>query len=225
VKKFEKTIGIVGGAGPVASAFLYRVILEACQKRFGSNDYCDFPEIIIVSYPFIREADKIKRDLSICFDKLKKAGASIFCIACNTFHAFLPNVSDMHFVHLIQEGLKAAYTLNIRRGLVLASQRTIASKLYEQGSMECIYPSQEDQEKVQQMIREVTGGTAGKEQADILKAIIAKHSVDGVILACTELPVIHRAFPLTDRLPIVDTVEVLANTLVSLALHIQGKGT
>lgn len=219
MRKFSKAIGIIGGAGPVASAFLYKVILEICQKKYGSSDYNEFPEIIIVSFPFIREAEKIKKDLVLCLDKLKKAGASLFCIACNSFHGFLPDTSDIHFVHLINEAVKATKELNIRRALVLAAQKTVDLKLYEQEFFDCVYPSIEDQASVQKMIREVTGGTVSSEQADILKKIIAKHSVEGVILACTELPVIHRAFPLSQGLPCVDTVEVLANKLLSLAVH------
>src|SRR3990167_9648620 len=106
---FSRTIGIVGGAGPVASAFLYTSILEICQKQYNANDYNEFPEIILVSYPFTRgDEGKIRKEISLCLSKLKSAGASLFCIASNSFHGFLPALPKAGFVNLVTESLKEA---------------------------------------------------------------------------------------------------------------------
>jgi aspartate/glutamate racemase len=217
-KKFSKAIGIVGGAGPVASAYLYTTIIELCQKEYGSNDYHDFPEIIIESYPFIRgDHKKIEHDISVCFTKLKHAGAELFSIASNSFHGCLPNISKIAFVNLVLESLEEASRLNISKPLILAAQPTIDMKLYEQTGLKCIYPEEEDQKHVQCMIREVAGGEVSKQQAEKLEKIIKGSRADGVILACTELPIIHRKFLLVKHLPIIDTVEVLAKKLLALA--------
>ena len=65
---FSKTIGIVGGAGPIASSFLYSTILEICQKQYKANDYSDFPEIILVSYPFIRgDQEKTREQIALAY--------------------------------------------------------------------------------------------------------------------------------------------------------------
>ena len=80
------------------------------------------------------------------------------------------------------------------------------------------------------MIRDVAGGTITREQAAKLKEIIEffqkRSLVDGVIIACTELPLIHRKFPLSEStgLPIVDTVEVLAKKLLALSQVAIGGG-
>ena len=106
---FSKTIGIVGGAGPIASSFLYSTILEICQKQYKANDYSDFPEIILVSYPFIRgDQEKTREQIALCLSKLKNAGASLTCIASHSFHAFLPEMAKEGFVNLVNEGLKEA---------------------------------------------------------------------------------------------------------------------
>jgi aspartate/glutamate racemase len=68
------------------------------------------------------------------------------------------------------------------------------------------------------MIREVAGGEVTEHQAAKLEEIIRKHTqIDGVIIACTEIPLILRKFPLQVRLPMIDTVEVLAKKLVALS--------
>src|SRR5271156_811284 len=103
---FSKTIGIVGGAGPMASSYLYRTILGICQKEYGSNDYHEFPQIILISYPFTRgNPEKIQRDLALCFEKLKNANASIVGLASNSFHGYLPDLSNVEFVHLVNESV------------------------------------------------------------------------------------------------------------------------
>lgn len=204
----------------MASAFLYNTMIEICQKQYGSKDYNEFPEIILESYPFTRgDREKIKHDISLCFTKLKNAGADLFSIACNSFHGFLPDVSSIAFVNLILESLQEASRLNISKALILAAEPTITMKLYEQTGLQCIYPK--DQKQVQNMIREVAGGKVANHQALKLGEIIQSNrsEIDGVILACTELPLIHRKFPLSKEtdLPIIDTVEVLAKRLLSLS--------
>ena len=104
-RSWYKTIGIIGGAGPMASAFLYTSILEICQKQYSANDYNEFPEIVLVSYPFTRgNEEKIREEISLCLSKLKTAGASLFCIASNSFHGFLPELPKAGFVNLVTEG-------------------------------------------------------------------------------------------------------------------------
>ncbi len=222
--KFSKPIGIVGGAGPMASAFLYNTIIEVCQKQYGSNDYSEFPEIILESYPFTRgDREKIRQDISLCFAKLKSAGAELFSIASNSFHGFLPDVSSIDFVNLVSESLEEAAHCNISKALILAAQATIDLKLYEQSDLECVYPSQEDQKHIQKMIREVAGGAVTGDQSvkirEVIESFRGQSLIDGVIIACTELPLIHRKYPLSELagLPIIDTVKVLASRLLILS--------
>src|SRR5437762_333852 len=106
MRKFTKSIGIIGGAGPMASAFLYESILNVCQKEYRANDYADFPEILLLSYPFTRgDEEKIRSEIAECLLKLQHANASIFCIASHSFHAFLPSLPN-GFIHLVQENLQ-----------------------------------------------------------------------------------------------------------------------
>ena len=55
----------------------------------------------------IKKQDRLRRqdEIDLCLSKLKTAGASIFCIASNSFHGFLPNLPKVGFVNLVVEGL------------------------------------------------------------------------------------------------------------------------
>ncbi|MBS3904142.1 MAG: aspartate/glutamate racemase family protein [Simkania sp.] len=225
--RFTKSIGIVGGAGPMASSFLYRTILEICQHRYEANDYNEFPEIILLSYPFTRgDAEIIKEEISLAFLRLKIAGAKVFCVASHSFHGYLPDITNMHFVDLIGETLKKASQLTMSRALIISAQSTRDQKLYEQGELECLYPSMESQRDINNIIREVAQGVITIHQAKALKGIITqcyqRQPFDGIILACTELPLIHKSFSLSlgdshPRCPVIDTIEVLAERLVALS--------
>jgi len=207
----------------MASAFLYSTIIEICQKQYGSNDYNEFPEIILESYPFIRgEVEKIRQDIFLCFSKLKNAGADLFCIASNSFHGYLPDISSIAFVNLVSESLQEASRCKVSKALILAAQTTIDLKLYEQSDLPCCYPPEKDQKLVQKLIREVAGGVIVEQQANALKEMIEslRHQLhfDGIIIACTELPLIHRRLPLSGvGFPIINTVEVLAKKLLTSA--------
>jgi aspartate racemase len=216
MKKKFKTIGIVGGAGPVASACLYESILRVCQTKYLANDYGDFPEIVLISYPFTRgDGGKIRKEIELCLEKLANAGASLFCIASHSFHGFLPNLPNSGFIHLVEEGLKEIQKRSIIKSLILAAPKTIELKLYETSELECVYPNKSNQESLNALIRDVASGKEKKGLAQKLEKIIEscqkEQSIDGVVLACSELS----ALPIS--LPVVDPIAILAERLVDAA--------
>ncbi len=220
MKAFSKVIGIVGGAGPVASSLLYSTLIEICQKQYGAHDYSDFPEIVLESFPFTRgNPEKIREEIALCFAKLKSAGASLCCVASHSFHGFLPDTRGLEFIHLVSESLREASRLKISKLLILASQTTIDLKLYESPNIPCVYPPEEDQNRIQSMIREVARGFSSLQQAEELEEMVLRLrpslAFDGVMIACTELPLIYRKLPF-DAVPVIDTIEVLARSLLSL---------
>ena len=219
---FSKAIGIIGGAGPIASAFLYTSILEICQKQYDANDYNEFPEIVLISYPFTRgDEEKIRKEIFLCLSKLKAAGASLFCIASNSFHGYLPDLPKSGFVNLVEESLEEATRQHVSKALILAAPMTINLKLYEKPAIQCLYPSLKEQQRVNQLIREIAGGKTEENQAQELRKIISqaykRDPFDGIIIACTELPLLHKKVSFSDTLPVVNTAEVLAEKLVKLA--------
>ena len=62
------------------------------------------------------------------------------------------------FVNLVNEGLKEADRQGITKALILAAPLTIEFMLYERSGLQCIYPSAQEQLRVNQWIREVAGG-------------------------------------------------------------------
>ena len=72
------------------------------DKNYHCKDDQDFPEIIIINYPFslMTSLDSLKvneksliNELQKCFDVLITQGCQIISIACNTLHVLLDHIS------------------------------------------------------------------------------------------------------------------------------------
>ncbi len=97
------------------------------------------------------------------------------------------------------ESLEEATRQHVSKALILAAPITINLKLYEQSAIKCLYPSSKEQQQVNQLIREIAGGKVEESQAQELRKIISqihdRDPFDGIIIACTELPLVHRKLP------------------------------
>ena len=125
------------------------------------------------------------------------------------------------FISIVEEGLKEASQQHLSKALILAAPTTIRLKLYERSAIKCIYPSAEEQNRVNQAIRNIASGKIESSEAQELKKMIHQiHQRDpfnGIILACTELPLLQRKSAISDTLPVIDTLQVLAKRLVEEA--------
>src|SRR5262245_18866784 len=101
------SIGIVGGAGPIAGVALLERVLLLSQTKYGCYRDADFPKVFLLSFPFSEmlveevNAKQISQELSECLYQLRQNGAAVLAIACNTLHAFLDESEDLNdLVHL-----------------------------------------------------------------------------------------------------------------------------
>ena len=83
-----KSIGILGGMGPEATAELYLRIIRIFQVRYGAKYDSDFPEIIIINVPIpdvvedVTQEQKVKEMLLESVRKLQTAGVDIIARVC-----------------------------------------------------------------------------------------------------------------------------------------------
>lgn len=75
----EATIGIIGGAGPMASCLLNQYLVEICQQKYGCVEDRDFPRIITYSFPFSSmlnaadatiQSERITQELAFCINEV-----------------------------------------------------------------------------------------------------------------------------------------------------------
>ncbi len=110
-----KTIGIVGGAGPLAGALLFERVLTLANRQYDCYRDSDYPEVLVISFPFSemltskKDDALLTKELSQCLNHLRDQGAEVLGIACNTLHNFLDPKDDqddlLHLPRLVANEL------------------------------------------------------------------------------------------------------------------------
>ncbi len=125
--------------------------------------------------------------------QLVKAGADFIAVPCNTLHEILPEIKKeikIPFIDLIEETAKS---LQIYKKIgILSSKRTREAKLYDDllTNSELIYPTNEEQEIVSEIIVKIIKNTLtdlDKEKLDSIILNLKNCGAEKVILACTDL--------------------------------------
>jgi len=233
-----KTIGIVGGMGPESTAAYYSRIIA--RFNTGKTDLA-YPEIIIYSVDFARVmqliADKnwngLKQLLLEKLTALQQAGADFAAIASNTPHIIFADLAasaPLPLLSIVNATRDHASSLGIRKAGLLGTALTMASDFYQHSfnasGMAMLVPTAAEQKWVQEKIfSEIELGIFTDATRDGLLAItsrmINEEGIDGLVLGCTELPLI-----LTEShygIPFLDTMDIHCNAIVHTCLNEQQK--
>ena len=229
----RKIIGILGGMGPEATADLYMKIIKFSQKKYGAKYDCDYPQIIINSIPapqMIDGLDGKKREellkvLKEGVKKLELCGVDFIVTACNTVCYFLPELRktvSVPILSIIEETVKKGKEKKIKKVGLLATTTTVNERIYERKLAEfgikTILPGRDSQYKTTEIIRKIIAGKKSKTDRTTLKSIceeLKRKGADGVILGCTDLPLIIRKNNFGTE--IIDSTEVLAESSADIS--------
>jgi len=210
----------------MAGCKLYQLIIEEFQQQFWAVNDADFPQIILLSYPFadMLSIESMKQNkqllieqLQYCFDKLVDCNAEVIAIACNTLHTLLPEISipDVEFVDIVQATMAAASARQLSKLLILATSTTVGLNLYNSSVLSCCVPSSAEQRVVDDVIKSVLASNTSDEDILHLQRVIQSHDANGLVLGCTELPLIFdRMHNNTTNLLILNTLRILAKEIV-----------
>jgi aspartate racemase len=227
MKNIKRPIGIIGGMGPFASAELLNMILLSARDKFGARKDEDFPEIIFASIPvedFFKDEKKIKPALEKLQEKIamfEKNDVSSFGIACNTAHTLADEIrrsTNLRLISIIEETVKAVEEMEVNKVGLLASPVTIRSRLYQdefgKKGIEVFIPSEQQIALLGDIISDLVARRNIAKNRQLLLTIANSLVANGaqiIVLGCTELPL---AFPKKFEVPLVNTVEILANSLL-----------
>ncbi len=223
----KKAIGILGGMGPEASGYLYKLLIELAIRDFGAKHNDDFPEIILQSIPvpdFISSEDAKEKALTMLITRVKQLQhleLDCLSIACNTAHILLPELqrcSVVSFVSMITEVVKIVTNDSIKKVGILGTPSTLRSKIYHteliNKGIEVISVGDEEFSTIESVIRSVIAGKTSPSQKKLLVRladILVEKGAQGIILGCTELPLI---FPTKYKVPVYNSLEILAQSLL-----------
>jgi len=216
-------IGILGGMSYESTIKYYDLILQKYYDKF--NDY-NYPEVVIFSLNFQKVIDyELGSDMVQYIDylmsgitSLENAGANFIVMAANSPHAVyedLERLSKIPILSIVKATAEKAKQEKMKKLLLLGIKFTMQSTFYQDYcnkiGIKVITPSNQDQDIIDKIIfDELVIGFFKKESEKTLIEIIKKHDdVDGVILGCTELPLI-----LTQQ-------DVEKNLLDTIELHVE----
>jgi len=221
-----KTIGILGGMGPEASAHLYLRIIQFFQKEYGAIYDCDFPEIIIVNLPIPdvvehpREENKVREMLINAVIKLERFGADFIAIPCNTVTYYFPemqNAVSIPIINIIKETTNEVLKSGIKKVGLLGTEMTIKSNIYSNvlKNIQILTLNKTEQKETTKIILNILAGRKLDKDREKLTQFIQKLKdlgAEKVILGCTELPLAIKS-----NNDVLDTLEILAKSTVERA--------
>lgn len=212
-----KSIGIIGGAGPLAGVFLLERIVSLSNKTYGCCKDSDFPKIILLSFPFSEmltpqfDPAKLQIELKACLQQLRNNGASVLAIACNTLHAFLDKEDDLNdLVHLPRS---VATTIpDSEKPLIFCTSTSSRFGLHQQ-FFDCCYPDSETQREIDCVINQILKGVNNEIILEELRRLIRAQDAQQIVLGCTELSLFSSQLALPNKL-IIDPLEVVAKKIL-----------
>jgi aspartate racemase len=225
-----KTIGIIGGMGPMATYDLGMKILD------NTVSTCDQDNVPLLIDCNTRIADRTKAilcggadpvpELKKSAKRLEEAGADAIVISCNTAHYFYNSICediDIPVIHMPRETAKQLAEKGVKKAGILATDGTCKAGIYgkalEESGIEALYPSEEKQKAIMSLIYDhVKAGLMDFSDVDIEEIVseMQQKGAEILILGCTELPIVFDIIG-GAALPVIDPTVVLARAAVSFA--------
>ncbi|OLN32835.1 aspartate/glutamate racemase family protein [Desulfosporosinus metallidurans] len=202
-----KKIGMIGGFGPEATLDYYRLMIERYRQKQGEET---LPEIIIYSmdiYTLLtlvgqKRWDDVTEWLLKGINTLYKAGAEFGIISANTPHIVfdrLRSSSPIPLISIVEETSKKAKEMGLQRvglfGTSFTMKASFFQKVFANNNISIVVPREQDQDYIQyKLMTEIELGQFLEETRKgllaIVKRMVNEDLIDGLILGCTELPLI-----------------------------------
>ena len=222
-----KKLGIIGGLGPMATAYFYSRVVEMTHASIDQEHI----ETWIGSCPQIpdRTAFLLSKDtaedprpkLIEAGRKLRDIGAEVLAIPCITAHAFHKEMEEgigLPVIHAIRELGTWCQEKGITSLGVMATDGAKRSKLYDDVlkayGVTCIWPSENGQKKVMSLIYDDVKAGKALDHGSFAEASesLFRSGAEAVVLGCTELSQAMVEMDLDNRF--VDIIDVLAKACV-----------
>ncbi len=225
----KKTIGIIGGMGPLATADLFTKIIEYTDAS-SDNEHI---HIIIDNDPSVpnrTEAILNNTDTPVPYivstaKRLEKAGSDFLIMPCNTSHSFYDKICaslEVPLVNMVEETASYLRDNGVKKACLFATEGAVYSGVYDKAcekfGVSLCHPSDDVKKEVMRIIYD--GVKAGSETWDVSfinGAIkdLESSGVGNIILGCTELPIAVRKYGIVGHFT--DPTDILAKKAIEYA--------
>lgn len=228
-----RTVGLIGGMSWESSLTYYQRINTLVKERLGGLHSA---RLVLYSVDFqVIETlqrggrwDEAGQQLADAGRALRAAGAECLLICTNTMHKVAETVESsaglplLHIADTTGDAIRAA---GLGRIGLLGTRFTMEEAFYrerlrERHGIDVITPEEADRARVHAIIYEelCLGRLLDTSRAELLAIVdrLAAQGAQGVVLGCTELPLLVQ--PGQCALPLFDTTELHARAAVEFAL-------
>jgi aspartate racemase len=202
-----RKLGIVGGMGLESTIEYYRSISYKYQKRSKDGS---FPNIIIESVDIYKmlelckrkDYSKLKEFILFAIENVASAGAEFGAIASNTPHLVfeeLVKLSPIPLINIVNETFKKVKEMNFDKVGLIGTKFTMGEDFYKKifrlNNICISVPTESEQEYIDNKIfHELEYGVIKDETKksflNIIEYMRKRYDIQGIILGCTELPLI-----------------------------------
>jgi len=222
----QKSIGIIGGMGSLATCDLFKKIIDMTDAK-SDQEYIHICIDCNTNIPdrtkaILEGGDNPIPEMVRSGVRLQSMGADVLVMPCNTAHYFYDKITpffDIPLLNMLKETALEIKNRKIKKIGLLATDGTIESRVYHRAltasGIDLVIPSPMQQKSVMDVI--YNGIKASNSNIDLnefyrtIDALFEK-GAEMLVLGCTELPVAFELFHI-DR-PSIDPTSVLATAAI-----------
>jgi aspartate racemase len=227
-----KVIGFIGGLSWRSSIEYYRIANETIAERLGGSHSAktimysvDFDEVVKLQH--CGKWAEISELITNAAKALEKAGADCIVICTNTIHKISDEVQKSVGIPLLHIADATAEVMK-RKGLkkigLLGTKFTMEESFYKDRLNRCgfevVVPSKTEIQMIHDVIyNELCLGKIRRSSKERFRSVIAnlvKHGAQGVVLGCTEIPLLIKQSD--SNIPLFDTTAIHIKAAVDYAL-------
>jgi len=228
-----KIIGLIGGMSWESSLEYYRIINESIKEKLGglhsgkiimySVDFQEIEKLLTAG-----NWDELTSKMIYCAQVLEKAGAEMVLICTNTIHKTADEVQktiNIPLLHITDATGEKIKERNLKKVGLLGTKQTMQLDFYKgrlkrKYDLDVIIPNPENIEMINKVIfDELCLGEINKSsKKQYLKVIdnLVKRGAEGIILGCTEIPLLIQQKDV--KVPLFDTTTIHSEFAVTYAI-------
>ena len=229
-----KTVGLIGGMSWESTSEYYKKINEGIKEQLGGFHSgkilmysFDFDEIEALQHK--NQWDELTEMLVDAGTRLKKAGADFLAICTNTMHKVADEVAEktgLKVLHIADVTAEAIIQKNKNIVGLLGTDFTMSEDFYKKRlndkyNIEVMIPEKMERERVHRVIYDelCCGIVKSQSKAEFITIINNRKDkgAEGVILGCTEIPMLIEQKDLDIR--VFDSMKLHADAIVKEMLN------
>ncbi len=221
-----KTLGIIGGLGPMATAYLLQLIIEMTDAKTDQEHL----DVIVFDRPSVPDRTAHILDpgkpsplpsMTATAKTLESLGAGCLCAPCVTSHYFYRELAgsvSIPFLNMVEETAGELKAAGKRRPGIMATTGTVSTGLFQtafqNAGLEFALPDEAGQRLVMSLIYDdiKAGKPADPEKFQKVSELLRQDGCDCIVLGCTELSLIKKSAGLGAEY--LDALEVLSKRCV-----------